>query len=123
MEVVMDCIFCKIINNEIPSYKIYEDNLFIAILDINGDSNGHTLVIPKRHIETIEELNNEELQQLIKISNIIKDKITKTFNSDGFTYIVNSGSRQEIKHFHMHIKPHYKDNVLIPLEEVYSKLK
>ena len=119
----MDCIFCKIINGEIPSYKIYEDNEFIAILDINSDSNGHTLVIPKRHIEMIEELSNEELCHLIKIGDIIKDKINKAFNSDGFTYIVNSGSRQEIKHFHMHIKPHYKDNVIIPLEAVYSKLK
>ena len=49
----MDCIFCKIINGEIPSYKIYEDNVVLAFLDINPDSNGHTLVIPKKHIESI----------------------------------------------------------------------
>ena len=45
----MDCLFCKIINGEIPSYKIYEDDLVYAFLDVNPKENGHTLIVPKKH--------------------------------------------------------------------------
>ena len=56
-----DCIFCKILNGEIPGSKIYENEYCIAILDISQTTKGHTLVIPKRHVENIFDLNKEDL--------------------------------------------------------------
>ena len=57
----MDCLFCKIVNGEIPSKKIYEDDLVIGILDINPNGEGHTLVIPKKHYTDYKELPDELL--------------------------------------------------------------
>ena len=56
-----DCIFCKIINKEIPCYNIYEDDLVLAFLDINPDSDGHTLILPKNHYKQIKDIPREIL--------------------------------------------------------------
>ena len=65
----MDCIFCKIIDGEIPSKKVYEDELVIVIMDVNPDSNGHMLVIPKKHYVDFKELDTSIL---IHINDIAK---------------------------------------------------
>ena len=62
-----DCIFCKIINNEIPSYKIYEDDKVLAFLDVNPMSYGHTLIVPKNHILDYEEIDLETLNHINKV--------------------------------------------------------
>ena len=61
----MDCIFCKIIKGEIPSYKIYEDEYTYAFLDINPVSEGHTIVIPKKHVVNILDADNKTLSHVI----------------------------------------------------------
>ena len=65
----MDCIFCKIINGDIPSYKIYEDDIVIAFLDINPISLGHTLVIPKKHYINLDDIDNNTLNHIMKTVN------------------------------------------------------
>lgn len=119
----MNCIFCKIINNEIPSYKIYEDETVIAFLDINPDSCGHTLIIPKKHYKDITDINNEELLIIFTAIRKLKTKLEEMLNIDGLTLIQNNGDIQEVKHFHIHLKPYYNENKNLSIENVYELLK
>ena len=119
----MDCLFCKIINNEIPSYKIYEDDVVYAFLDINPDSVGHTLIIPKKHCLDLDDIDIDTLKHIMEIAKLLKKRIEEKLNCDGLTLIQNSGDVQEVKHFHLHLKPFYKNKKDKTLEEVYELLK
>ncbi len=120
----MNCIFCKIINNEIPSYTIYEDDIVKVFLDIHPDSNGHTLIIPKKHFQDLDDIDNETLSYIMTITKKIKLLLEEKLGADGITLIQNNGVIQEVKHFHLHLKPHYKNNTsLVDVETIYHKLK
>ena len=101
-----DCIFCKIINKEIPSNIVYEDNEILAFRDINPVAPVHILVIPKKHISSVIDLKEEDELLIGKIYTVI-NKITKQESIDekGFRVIVNCGEDggQEVKHLHFHI--------------------
>lgn len=105
----MDCLFCKIINKQQAAQIVYEDDSVIAVLDIFPRSIGHTMVIPKRHMETILEMNPEEITPVFdavkKVTQLLKDKL----NPDGFTIGINHGkvSGQAIDHLHIHIIPRF----------------
>ncbi|HOZ53769.1 MAG TPA: HIT domain-containing protein [Bacilli bacterium] len=119
----MDCIFCKIISGEIPSNKIYEDNNVITFLDIHPDSNGHTLIVPKKHITDIYDIDDQTLlyinESIKMVSKLLKDKLY----FDGFTVIQNNGDIQDIKHYHVHIKPFYKiEQDILNVKEIYEKI-
>ena len=118
-----DCLFCKIASGDIPSYKIYEDEIVIAFLDINPDSNGHTLIIPKKHYLDMNDIPLDTLTHIFKIAKELKVKIENKLNADGLTFVQNNGDIQEVKHFHLHLKPYYKDNELKSVEEIYNILK
>ncbi len=126
------CIFCKIINNEIPSYKVYEDDDVVAILDISQLTYGHTLVIPKKHYCNIFDIEETLLQKLILVTKLISKKYNDN-GIEGVNIINNNGeiSGQEVNHFHIHIIPRYnkeefgyksKSNKL-DLNEVLNKMK
>lgn len=117
----MDCLFCKIINNEVPSYKIYEDDIVIAFLDINPESNGHTLIVPKEHYQDLDTIDNDTLMYIMKIAKRLKDVLYKKLNCSGMTLIQNNGLVQEVKHFHLHLIPSYevKKEKLDP-KEIYE---
>ena len=104
-----DCIFCKIVSGEIPCMKVYEDDIVLAYLDINPDSNGHTLIIPKKHYKDINDIDDNTLTHIYvsarKVMKILEDKL----KCDGFSLLQNNGIIQEVKHYHLHIKPVYKD--------------
>lgn len=119
----MDCLFCKIINGEIPSYKIYEDEIVYAFLDINPDSNGHTLIIPKEHFLDLDEIPSNVLTHILEVAKKLKLEIESKLNCDGLTLIQNNGDIQEVKHFHLHLKPYYKNNEIKKAEEIYKILK
>ena len=119
----MDCLFCKIINKEIPSYIIYEDELTMAFLDAYPDSVGHTLIVPKVHYECLDDIDDNTLNHIMGVSKIIKEKLDKNLNCDGLTLIQNNGEVQEIKHYHLHLKPYYKNKKDKTIEEVYELLK
>lgn len=104
-----DCIFCKIINGDIPCYKLYEDDLVMAFLDVNPETNGHTLIVPKTHYRDIYDIDEQTLNHIFKCAKEIATMISNKLNSDGFTLVQNNGDVQEVKHFHLHIKPHYKE--------------
>lgn len=101
-----DCIFCKIIKKEIPSNIVYEDEEILAFRDINPVAPVHILVIPKKHLESVLELNKEDEALVGKIYTVI-NKIAKQekINEKGFRIVVNCGEDggQEVKHLHFHI--------------------
>ena len=101
-----DCIFCKIIKKEIPSSIVYEDSQILAFRDINPVAPVHILVIPKKHISSLIELNKEDELLVGKIYTII-NKIAEQegINEKGFRVIVNCGEDggQEIQHLHFHL--------------------
>ena len=101
-----NCIFCKIIKKEIPASIVYEDNEIIAFRDVNPVAPVHILVIPKKHIESVIELKEEDELLIGKIYTVI-NKIVKQEQIDqkGFRAIVNCGEDggQEVKHLHYHI--------------------
>lgn len=118
----MNCIFCKIINNEIPSYKIYEDDVVLVFLDVNPDSNGHSLIIPKKHYTDLNDIPQETLNHIMKIAKNIKKLLEEKLNCDGLTLIQNNGNIQEVKHYHLHLKPYYEKIEQLSLEDVYKKI-
>jgi len=101
------CIFCKIVNHEIPCYKVYEDDKVLAFLDIKPVNSGHTLVIPKTHYQNLEEINEKDLSYLIvavkKIGKLLKEKL----NVIGYNVHENNGliAGQAVSHIHFHIIP------------------
>ena len=101
-----DCIFCKIINKEIPSQIVYEDEEILAFKDINPVTPIHILVIPKKHIESVSKLTEQDELLIGKIFTVI-NKIAKTeeFEQNGFRVVSNCGedAGQEVKHLHFHI--------------------
>lgn len=119
----MDCIFCKIIKNEIPSYIIYEDDIVKVFLDANPDHNGHTLIIPKKHFICIEDIDEETLNYIMKISKKIYHLLMTKLKPDGITIIQNNGLPQAVKHYHLHLIPKYKNEYKMTIEEIYQKIK
>lgn len=117
----MDCLFCKIVDGSIPSKKIYEDDTVLAFLDINPDSMGHTLIIPKKHFKDITDID-ETLNHIFEVAKMLKVKLEEKLGCDGVTFVQNNGDVQEIKHFHLHLKPYYKENKNLDIEKVYELL-
>lgn len=110
------CVFCEIVKGNIPSYKVYEDDVCIAILDISQATIGHTLVIPKKHFKNIFELDEETAMKLFKVVTNLSKKISKALNVDNMNILNNNGTLagQSVDHFHIHIIPRYeKDNLEI----------
>lgn len=107
----MDCIFCKILEKEVPSYKIYEDENVLAFLDITQGTKGHTLVIPKKHIKNVYELDEETASEIFRVVPKIANALKKAFNPIGLN-IVNNNEKplQSVFHFHIHLIPRYEND-------------
>ncbi|MBW1605714.1 HIT family protein [Lactobacillus sp. Sy-1] len=105
-----DCIFCKIINGDIPSYTVYEDDVIKAFLDISQATPGHTLVIPKKHVPNIYEYDAEFASQVFARIPKIARAIRK-FSPDikGMNIVNNNGelAYQSVFHSHFHLIPRY----------------
>lgn len=127
----MECIFCKIINNELPSYTVYEDDIVKVFLNIKPCSNGHLLVVPKKHYDNIMDIDLDTLNHINMINKKMYDLLKSKLNVDGLTISQNNDYGQEIKHYHVHLTPRYKnDNIdhIYPsntkdIKEIYSILK
>lgn len=102
-----DCIFCKIIKGEIPCYKIYEDEDVLVFLDIAGDIDGHTLVVPKKHVKNILDCDNETLHKVINVVQLVSKHYVSNCGYDGVnTMNANEQcSGQSVFHLHFHIIP------------------
>lgn len=130
-----NCIFCKIIKGEIPSYKIYEDEYVLAFLDIAKDVDGHTLVIPKKHYVNILDVDEDTLNHVMKVVKLISNHYVSKCGYSGVNLINNNGesAEQAIGHLHFHIIPRLEnDHIYVfpkfagakySLEDTLNKLK
>ena len=128
----MDCIFCKIINGDIPSYTIYEDEVIKVFLDISPISKGHSLIVPKKHFENILDIDKDVL---VHIDLVIREKLylmlKEKLGCSGITRIQNNEYGQEVKHYHMHLVPRYEGDGFLSItpkekydvKEIYEKIK
>jgi histidine triad (HIT) family protein len=111
------CIFCKIVAGQADAYRIYEDELSLAILDINPFSRGHCLVIPRRHVPWWHDLTEEEVESLFSVARTVADKIMKAYSPD-FVAMYARGRR--IPHTHIFLVPTYKGD---PLDRFFNALE
>ena len=111
-----ECVFCKIVKGEIPSFKVYEDDRVYAFADINPVSDGHTLIIPKRHIATFFEATAEERLQLMDTLEKARQALLEEFRPDGFNIGINEGQAggQSVMHLHIHLIPRYTGDMENP---------
>jgi len=110
----MDCIFCKVVEGELPSYKIYEDKRILAFLDINPVNKGHVLVIPKEHFNKLTDAPKDLLKDMIVAVQVIANGVMEAVGAEGFILCVNNGrvSGQLVDHLHFHIIPRFDNDNL-----------
>ena len=132
-----NCIFCQIVKKKIPAFIIAKNKNAIALLDINPVSDGHTIIIPKKHYCDWQNTPSNVLSDIVKLSN----KVVKILNKSlpikplGYNYVSNQGkiAGQQVFHFHLHIMPKYKENEgfklnhgkikVMEIKKVYGYLK
>ena len=112
-----DCIFCKIIKGDIPSFKVYEDDRVFAFEDINPISTGHTLVIPKTHAENLWEIPEQDLSAVHKASKKIIAAIKEALKPSGVACLQlnGRGANQVVMHYHLHLIPRSGDEPELPV--------
>lgn len=131
----MDCVFCKIISGDIPSFKIYEDEYTLAFMDIAKDVDGHIVVIPKVHIKSILDCDVETLNHLMLTVKKIADHLVDNCGYDGVNLLNASdeSAGQSVPHFHIHIIPRKNSDGIdawprfngakYDIEEMFRRLK
>lgn len=106
------CLFCDIAAGKIPSSRVYEDDVCVAFLDIAQTTDGHTLVVPREHFDSILECRPEVLQHLITVTQKLALQLKQKLNAAGCNILINTGEAagQTIRHFHIHIIPRYDES-------------
>ncbi len=106
-----ECVFCRIVKGELPCYRLYESELVLAFLDINPVTRGHALIIPKRHVERLGQLSEEEVKEVFSAAAEIAEASLSALGAKGANFWVNQGSiaGQVVKHFHVHVVPRYAE--------------
>lgn len=117
------CIFCMIANHEIPSSTVYEDEKVIAFLDLSQVTNGHTLVIPKKHYENILECDPADLKHVIEVVQMLSKRVVERLGAKGVNILNNCNevAGQTVMHMHFHIIPRYDENDAIEINFNESK--
>jgi len=128
----MDCVFCKIVNGEIPSYTVYEDDVIKVFLDIEPNTNGHMLIIPKKHFTNIVDLDSKTISHIFGVQKKMYELVKEKLGAEGATFAQNNDLGQDVKHYHMHLIPRYQndgwkniydENIKNSVKEVFNKLK
>lgn len=109
-----DCIFCKIVKGDISNKKIYEDDNFIGILDVNPKTEGHSLIIPKKHFKSLLDMPSSLGNELIEACKKVSLDLINNGKGDGFNLVVNNFevAGQVVPHLHIHIIPRKTDDGL-----------
>jgi len=109
-----NCIFCMIVNGDIPSTKLYEDEDFIVIMDIGPANKGHAILIAKEHAANLFEMKEETLAKVLPVVKKVGGAIMKTLGCDGMNILQNNGkaSGQTVFHYHMHMIPRYDNDTV-----------
>jgi histidine triad (HIT) family protein len=110
----MECIFCKIIDGEIPAVKVLDDERVLAFMDINPSSRGHMLVVPKKHAENIFEISESDLAAMIKVVKRCATAAKEALKAEGVTVLQLNGkaSDQIVPHIHIHVMPRWENDGL-----------
>jgi len=110
MSQAADCIFCKIVGGEIPSFKLYENDATVAFMDINPFNPGHCLVIPKAHADSIFSIPAADLAATIETARLVARAVEAALSPDGINLIQANGpaAGQSVFHFHFHVFPRGK---------------
>lgn len=131
----MDCIFCKIVTGTATMRKIYEDEHTLAFLDVANEVDGHTLVIPKKHVVNVLDCDTETLAHLMNTIKLISQHYVNNCGYDGVNFLNASGlaAQQSVFHFHIHVIPRKNDDGLdtwpklngckFTKDEMHQKLK
>lgn len=123
------CVFCKIINGEIPCFKVYETEHIVCFLDINASSKGHTLIVPKKHVTNMFDVSDEIICEVIKAVNYVTKLLKEKLGVEAVNVINNSGEKagQTVMHLHYHVIPRYdNDGIVISPKQTepdFDKLK
>lgn len=109
------CLFCQIVEGKVPCIKIFENRDFLAFLDINPANKGHTLVIPKRHYETIYDMDAKDTAVLFTVVNKIAKALKRTLEMEGLNILQNNGelAGQRLPHVHVHLIPRHKEDKVV----------
>jgi Diadenosine tetraphosphate (Ap4A) hydrolase and other HIT family hydrolases len=131
----MDCIFCKIINKEIPGKIVYEDDVCLAFLDLSQVTDGHTLIVPKSHFDNLLEADDEVIAHMLKVAKKLGNQLVEKLNAKGMNVLtnINETAGQTVKHFHIHLIPRYNEkegiqitfedrSSQVSLDEIYDKI-
>ena len=109
-----DCIFCKIVGGELPSFKVYEDDETFAFLDIHPVSSGHTLVVPKKHAQNIFDISPESWSMVQETSRVVAIALEKATDAHGINLMMNNREHagQIVDHAHIHLIPRFRGDGL-----------
>ena len=109
-----DCIFCKIVAGEVPSFTLFEDDATLAFMDINPANEGHALVIPKEHAVDLYAVSDEALTRTAVTAKKVAVAVARTLNPDGLNLVQCNGAAaaQSVMHFHVHVLPRSKNDGL-----------
>lgn len=109
-----ECVFCRIVAGSIPCVKVYEDQVCLAFMDIGPISSGHTLVIPKKHYESVMEMPADELADLFRPVGALARAVMDAFGAPGLNVLQNNGrvAGQVVPHLHVHLIPRRPDDGL-----------
>ncbi|MFB5688733.1 HIT family protein [Bacillus cereus] len=119
-ESMMECLGCKLANEEEKIYKIYEDDYVTCFLDHEPFYTGHTLIVPKQHVVEVDELDDVVAKSIMDASKLIAKAIKVLYKPDGITICQNSGIFNELTHYHMHVVPRYKERSFAEFYTVQS---
>ncbi len=104
------CAFCDIIRHKADAKVVYETDKIIAFLDIDPISDGHVLVLPKIHVDSITKLSNDYLHEIMDIAKKIVQVFENKYEHRGYTIMQNGGECCDFGHFHLHVFPRIKDD-------------
>lgn len=107
-----DCVFCKIINGQIPAATLVETDRVVSFLDVNPVNPGHALVVPRRHVESLLDMTQDELQAVASTARRVAAAVVEATGSPAFNILQNEGAAagQVVGHVHVHVIPRRADD-------------
>jgi len=104
------CVFCEIINKKSPAHIVYEDDMVVSVLDIEPINEGHVLILPKHHVDTIDKLSDEMLSAVMRLAKKIVPALKEMYGNEGYSMMQNGGKFCDFGHAHFHVFPRYEND-------------
>lgn len=104
------CDFCKIINKQLLAHVVYEDEQLISFLDIDPIHEGHVLIVPKKHVDSIEKLSDDELIDIMSVARKVVVTLKDVYGNEGYSIMQNGGKFCDYGHVHFHVFPRYDND-------------